>query len=68
MTGMPEDSFAKRREYNQWVANQTLEDYALRFTAKTRAPLVALLRGAISRSGLFPSWHWRRPAAPITLT
>ncbi|HUB63781.1 MAG TPA: ATP-binding protein [Methylocella sp.] len=26
----------QRREYNQWVANQTLEDYALRFTA-TRA-------------------------------
>ena len=24
-----------RREYNQWVANQTLEDYALRYTAKT---------------------------------
>ncbi len=24
-----------RREYNRWVANQTLEDYALRFTAKT---------------------------------
>ena len=24
-----------RRDYNQWVANQTLEDYALRFTAKT---------------------------------
>ncbi len=23
-----------RREYKQWVANQTLEDYALRFTAK----------------------------------
>lgn len=23
-----------RRDYNQWVANQTLEDYALRFTAK----------------------------------
>ena len=23
-----------RREYNQWVANETLEDYALRFTAK----------------------------------
>ncbi len=23
-----------RREYNQWVADQTLEDYALRFTAK----------------------------------
>ena len=25
----------ERREYNQWVADQTLEDYALRFTAKT---------------------------------
>lgn len=25
----------ERREYNQWVANQTLEDYALRFTAKS---------------------------------
>ena len=24
-----------RREYNQWVANQTLEDYALRFTARS---------------------------------
>lgn len=26
--------FRIRRKYNQWVANQTLEDYALRFTAK----------------------------------
>jgi signal transduction histidine kinase/CheY-like chemotaxis protein/purine-cytosine permease-like protein len=26
--------FRVRRKYNQWVANQTLEDYALRFTAK----------------------------------
>jgi signal transduction histidine kinase/CheY-like chemotaxis protein/purine-cytosine permease-like protein len=25
----------ERRAYNQWVANQTLEDYALRFTAKS---------------------------------
>jgi len=24
-----------RRQYNQWVGNQTLEDFALRFTAKT---------------------------------
>ncbi|WP_265517366.1 ATP-binding protein [Nitratireductor luteus] len=24
-----------RRQYNRWVANQTLEDYALRFTAKS---------------------------------
>lgn len=27
--------FKVRRHYNQWVANQTLEDYALRFTAKS---------------------------------
>ncbi|GGO89253.1 hybrid sensor histidine kinase/response regulator [Marinobacterium nitratireducens] len=26
--------FRVRRQYNQWVANQTLEDYSLRFTAK----------------------------------
>ena len=23
----------ERRQYNQWVASQTLEDYALRYTA-----------------------------------
>ena len=33
--------FRVRREYNQWVANETLEDYALRFTAK-RAQMVPL--------------------------
>ena len=27
--------FKARRKYNRWVANQTLEDYALRFTAKS---------------------------------
>ena len=27
--------FKERRNYNQWVANQTLEDFALRFTAKS---------------------------------
>lgn len=27
--------FRVRRRYNQWVANETLEDYALRFTAKS---------------------------------
>ncbi|MGB1466084.1 MAG: hybrid sensor histidine kinase/response regulator, partial [Alcanivorax nanhaiticus] len=26
--------FRVRRSYNQWVANQTLEDFALRFTGK----------------------------------
>lgn len=29
-----QEIFRVRRQYNQWVANQTLEDYALRFTAK----------------------------------
>ena len=29
-----QEVFRVRRKYNQWVANQTLEDYALRFTAK----------------------------------
>ncbi|WP_181706252.1 hybrid sensor histidine kinase/response regulator [Chthonobacter rhizosphaerae] len=42
-----------RRRYNQWVANETLEDYALRFTAKRArrwsAPRVAQTAiGAIS--------------------
>ena len=27
--------FRAQRNYNRWVANQTLEDYALRFTAKS---------------------------------
>ena len=26
--------FRVRRNYNKWVANQTLEDFALRFTGK----------------------------------
>ncbi len=28
------DVFQSRRQYNKWVANETLEDFALRFTAK----------------------------------
>ena len=32
----------ERREYNQWVANETLEDYALRFTAKSARKWSAL--------------------------
>jgi signal transduction histidine kinase len=27
--------FKKKREYNSWVANETLEDYSLRYTAKS---------------------------------
>jgi len=30
-----QEIFRVRRDYNQWVANQTLEDYALRFTANS---------------------------------
>lgn len=45
--------FRVRRNYNQWVANQTLEDYALRFTAKSarrwsRARVATTALGAIS--------------------
>ena len=45
--------FRVRRNYNQWVANQTLEDYALRFTAKasrrwTAGRVAATALGAIS--------------------
>ncbi len=40
----------ERREYNQWVANQTLEDYALRFTAK-RARRWSALRVANTALG-----------------
>ncbi len=31
---MNKDVLPNRRQYNQWVANETLEDYALRYTAK----------------------------------
>ncbi|WP_372050375.1 ATP-binding protein (plasmid) [Tistrella mobilis] len=34
-TAAPQRIVRVRRQYNQWVANQTLEDYALRFTAKS---------------------------------
>ena len=42
--------FRVRRNYNQWVANQTLEDYALRFTAK-RARRWSLARVANTALG-----------------
>lgn len=35
MVQAPQDVFRVRRSYNQWVADETLEDYALRFTAKS---------------------------------
>jgi signal transduction histidine kinase/FixJ family two-component response regulator len=42
--------FRIRRNYNQWVANETLEDYALRFTAK-RARRWSLARVANTALG-----------------
>ena len=41
--------FRVRRSYNQWVANQTLEDYALRFTAKSARKWSA---GRVSQTAL----------------
>ena len=35
MISAQQEVFRVRRHYNQWVANETLEDYALRFTAKS---------------------------------
>ncbi|WP_336269351.1 MULTISPECIES: ATP-binding protein [Vreelandella] len=35
MTSTKQRIFPVRRNYNKWVANQTLEDFALRFTAKS---------------------------------
>ena len=53
-----------RRDYNQWVANQTMEDYALRFTAKRRAAVVGLAGGEHGAGRRSRSWRWRRSAAP----
>ncbi len=52
-----------RREYNRWVANQTLEDYALRFTAKSarRFSSARISQTAIAPS---PSWRWKPSAVP----
>lgn len=33
MNNIPQRVIRQRRQYNQWVGNQTLEDFALRFTA-----------------------------------
>lgn len=47
MTTASQDIVPLRKKYNQWVASQTLEDFALRFTAKSARrwsiPQVALM-------------------------
>ena len=35
MTAAPQKIFPIRREYNSWVADETLEDYALRYTPRS---------------------------------
>lgn len=35
MSAAPQTIFRVRRDYNAWVANETLEDYALRYTPRT---------------------------------
>jgi signal transduction histidine kinase/CheY-like chemotaxis protein/purine-cytosine permease-like protein len=35
LTAAPQKTFRIRREYNAWVANETLEDYALRYTPRS---------------------------------
>ena len=37
--------FHERRRYNQWVGNQTLEDFALRYTAQAARRWSALRVG-----------------------
>ena len=57
----------ERRQYNQWVNSQTLEDYALRYTAGARAQ-VRRSASATPRSGRSRSSPARPSAAPLTLT
>ncbi len=35
MSAVPQKIHRVRRDYNAWVANETLEDYALRFTPRS---------------------------------
>jgi len=58
--------FRERRNYNQWVNNQTLEDYALRFTAK-RARRWSLARVANTALGAISFLALEAIGASITL-
>lgn len=63
-----------RRQYNQWVANQTLEDYALRFTAKSaRKPLIIqqlldTMKALLKLEWTYQSDQPSESAAPAVLT
>ncbi|MES2606916.1 MAG: ATP-binding protein [Pseudomonadota bacterium] len=59
--------FRVRREYNIWVGNQTLEDYALRFTA-TKARRWSIERVALTALGATAFLALEAIAASITLS
>lgn len=63
----PQQIFRIRREYNIWVGNQTLEDYALRFTAKT-ARRWTIERVALTALGATAFLALEALAASITLS
>ena len=54
--------FRVRRNYNKWVANQTLEDFALRFTGKAARRWSAVSRWPTSPAAACPapSASWLR--------
>jgi signal transduction histidine kinase len=59
--------FRERRQYNQWVANETLEDYALRFTA-TKARRWSIPRVANMAMGAVAFLVLEAIGATITLS
>ncbi len=63
----PQQIFRVRREYNIWVGNQTLEDYALRFTAK-KARRWTIERVALTALGATAFLALEAIAASITLS
>lgn len=58
--------FRIRRQYNQWVNNQTLEDYALRFTAK-KARRWSIARVAMTALGTTAFLALEALGAAVTL-
>ncbi|SMF13083.1 Signal transduction histidine kinase [Alteromonadaceae bacterium Bs31] len=62
-----QEIFRVRRKYNQWVNNQTLEDYALRFTAKA-ARRWSLSRVAVTALGAISFLALEAIGGAITLS
>lgn len=65
--GVQQQIFRERRSYNQWVNNQTLEDYALRFTAK-KARKWSLMRVANTALGAISFLALEAIGGAITLS